>query len=275
MVYSIRHSSRQDAQIPLLLVYLGENHPLEYSRYPNGTGFFQWYYCTEGTGEFHISGTRMILNPGQCAMVMPDSPFSCIARSAGCRVHLLGFTGKCCREILHFLSMDAPGVFQVSDLSVIPEHIGRLVNLYHENPFQREYAKVLFSLFLDMSPQLKKVTDSGSPSSGSESVRRVLEYLEVHYAGPVSLDMLSEDAGLTKEYLCVLFKKETGRTILQQLTLIRIGRARLYLEQFPDKTVYEIGKMCGFDSPSYFGKQFKKLVGMTPESYRRTSSIIL
>ena len=50
MVYSIRYSSRQDSWIPLRLVYIGFQHGMELSNYPNGAGFCMWYYCTEGQG---------------------------------------------------------------------------------------------------------------------------------------------------------------------------------------------------------------------------------
>ena len=60
-------------------------------------------------------------------------------------------------------------------------------------------------------------------------------------------------------------QKEMGLTIMQYLTEIRIGHARHLLTLHPEKKVLEIGKMCGFESPSYFGKIFKKEVGMTPE----------
>ena len=49
----------------------------------------------------------------------------------------------------------------------------------------------------------------------------------------------------------------------------------LFLEQYPEKKAYEIGKMCGFESPSYFGKNFREIVGLTPEQYRRVNSIVL
>ncbi|MNJ03440.1 Xylose operon regulatory protein [compost metagenome] len=32
--------------------------------------------------------------------------------------------------------------------------------------------------------------------------------------------------------------------------------------------VQEIGRCCGFDSPSYFGKVFREYMSMTPKEYR-------
>ena len=94
-------------------------------------------------------------------------------------------------------------------------------------------------------------------------------WLEENYARPISLDELAKAVNLTKDYMCALFKKITGETIIQCLTSIRIGHARQLLIQYPDKNVIEIAHMCGFDSPSYFGKIFKQLIGMTPERYRK------
>lgn len=59
------------------------------------------------------------------------------------------------------------------------------------------------------------------------------------------------------------------QTIMHYLLTIRISRAREFLIRFPDKKVLEIAKMCGFESPSYFGKKFKLETGMTPDTFRK------
>ena len=56
---------------------------------------------------------------------------------------------------------------------------------------------------------------------------------------------------------------------MHYLLMLRISHAKIYLIQYPDKKVTEISKMCGFESPSYFGKLFRREVGMTPEQYRK------
>lgn len=275
MIYSIRHSSRHDSRIPLLLVYMGFQHGLELSNHPNGAGFCMWYYCVEGKGEFTLDGKRVILQPGQCMMLLPDTPFSCKALPGGCSIHLLGFTGPCCTDLLRVCGIEEPGIYQVSDKSIIPETMERLRRLHRQNPTQEEYSKLCYGLLLDLSPHIKKLSDVQPEAPVNEVIQLVIEYLETHYQQPISLDELANHVHLTKEYLCVLFKREMEHTILHHLTMIRIGWARLYLEQYPDKKAYEIGRMCGFDSPSYFGKKFREIVGMTPESYRRVNSIVV
>lgn len=138
---------------------------------------------------------------------------------------------------------------------------------------QAEYSKTCYSLIIDLAPDIQKLPGDKPQVMNSDAVMIVIDYLEAHFMEPVSLDVLASEVHLNKDYLCTMFKKETGNTILHHLTLIRIGWARLYLEQYPNKKAYEIGKMCGFDSPSYFGKKFREITGHTPDSYRRVNAI--
>ena len=275
MLYSVRHSSRHDSRIPILLVYLGYRHSLELSSHPRGAGFCLWYYCVEGKGDFTLDGKRIIVQPGQCVVAFPDTPFSCREMPGGCVIHLLGVTGPCCIDILRVCGIAEPGVYQIADGEIFPGYMERFLQIHQNRPSQEAYSALCYELFVTLAPRIRRLTDAQPPVPESEAVQTVIEYLETHYQEPVSLETLAREVNLTREYLCVLFKKETRHTILRHLTLIRIGWARLYLEQYPEKSVKEIGTMCGFDNPSYFGKIFKRTVGMTPESYRRVNSIVL
>ena len=275
MVFSIRHSSIQDSRIPLRLVYLGFQHGMEFSNYPNGNGFCMWYYCTEGMGEFTLDERRIIIHPGQCMILMPDTPYTCKALPGGCIYHLMGFTGPCCLELLRVMGIEEPGIYQVSDARILSDSMEEFVRLHRQNASQEAYSKLCYTLFIDIMPHLRRLTEVQPEIPVNDTIQMVIEYMEAHYHESISLDTLADTVHLTKEYLCVLFKKETGHTILHHLTLIRIGWARLFLEQYPDKKAYEIGKICGFDSPSYFGKKFREIVGHTPESYRRVNSIVV
>ncbi|MNE96790.1 HTH-type transcriptional regulator ChbR [compost metagenome] len=44
--------------------------------------------------------------------------------------------------------------------------------------------------------------------------------------------------------------------------------AAVSLLRTTDHSIQEIGRECGFDSPSYFGKVFREYMSMTPKDYR-------
>ncbi len=280
MIISVRYSSLEDRSVPLQVVYLGHCHEMDISEHPQGSGLYLWYFCVQGRGEFVIDGERIFMQPGQAILTCPETSFSCRPSSKeGCCIDLIGFTGPCCKTILSCLGMDRAGLYMLNNPSLYNENLSRLSDLPGQNASQKDYSKLCYCLLMDLDlkfgqlDDMKKETARPGLPVRSEAVRAVLSYLELHYSEPVSLDLLADLSGLCKEHLCVVFKRETGRTILSHLTLLRIGRARLFLEQYPDKTVGEIGRMCGFESPAYFGKRFRQVVGMTPESYRRVNSV--
>ena len=58
---------------------------------------------------------------------------------------------------------------------------------------------------------------------------------------------------------------------MEYLVAFRIEQAKALLRATGD-SVLEISLACGFDSPSYFNRQFKRRTGQTPSAYRRRTS---
>ena len=106
--------------------------------------------------------------------------------------------------------------------------------------------------------------DSGSHLL-SESV---CAYLQEHIYERVNLDMLSEHFHFGKVYLCHMFKKNVGCSIITYLTDLKITEAKRLLRE-SKLTVLEISDKLGFESPSYFSRCFKSRVGHSPQSFRK------
>ncbi len=70
------------------------------------------------------------------------------------------------------------------------------------------------------------------------------------------------------------FKNETGVTMLEYITHLRISRAKRMLIT-TSTNVSEVAKMCGFSDPSYFARLFHKKTGCSPHDYRLGDSALL
>lgn len=94
-------------------------------------------------------------------------------------------------------------------------------------------------------------------------------YFGAHYAEEISLKKLSELFYLTETYLCDLFKKHTGMTVLAFLRGVRLYHACALLREgrLPLPVVAEA---VGYNDYSYFGKLFKSKYGIAPEEYRKS-----
>lgn len=101
----------------------------------------------------------------------------------------------------------------------------------------------------------------------SKRIRRARDYIFTHIGEPITTETLSRELGVNRTYLCKLFAEETGLTIHQYVTQIKMEEARRLLE-VTRKPVSEIAAYLGYSSQSYFQKVFKSLYAMTPGQYR-------
>ncbi|NLC52705.1 MAG: response regulator transcription factor [Firmicutes bacterium] len=98
-------------------------------------------------------------------------------------------------------------------------------------------------------------------------VQIIKDYINEHYHEQISLSTLAEQIYLSPSYLSDLFKNQTGETITNYLTKVRMEKAKELLKDLQMKS-YEIGEMVGYKDPAYFSKVFKKVVGVSPNEYR-------
>lgn len=109
----------------------------------------------------------------------------------------------------------------------------------------------------------------GEEKKNSKIIASVKAYIRRNYADPeLSLDEIAEYVHLNTSYLCTAFKQETGNTIKNFITDIRIEAAKKQLDAGNGK-IYEIGTSVGYQSSQYFSQVFYKKVGVSPNDYRR------
>jgi AraC family transcriptional regulator len=84
----------------------------------------------------------------------------------------------------------------------------------------------------------------------------------------ISLGDAAGVAGLSRFRVAHLVKECTGKSILQHVKLLRIQKARMWLEE-TNKDFAEIANDLGFADQSHFIRHFRELTGVTPARYRR------
>lgn len=102
----------------------------------------------------------------------------------------------------------------------------------------------------------------------SRAIEDVLHYILSNFSRELTIEFLASQAYLSPNYLSSRFKLETGKTINQYITGIRMEQAKHLLRE-TGKTVGEIAAAVGYSDERYFSKLFAKTAGMTPSQYRR------
>jgi AraC-like DNA-binding protein len=99
-------------------------------------------------------------------------------------------------------------------------------------------------------------------------IHPAIEYMDYHYDLPVKLKELAKCAGLSVFRFAHVFRQQTGITPVEYLTQVRIKHAKRLLAT-TNWDFRQIMEATGYTYQSYFIRMFKRVVGMTPQQYRR------
>lgn len=94
-----------------------------------------------------------------------------------------------------------------------------------------------------------------------------MEYIYQNLNEKIALGDLAKLTRLHENYLSQLFKKETGKTIMQYIQEKKLEQAEYRLKH-TEESVLEIANDLNFSSQSYFIQVFKRKNGRTPREYR-------
>jgi two-component system response regulator YesN len=104
----------------------------------------------------------------------------------------------------------------------------------------------------------------------SSKVLQIKNYIASNYwDGNLSVKQISEYTFLSMAYMCSMFKQETGKTINQYITNLRIEKAKELLKN-KSYTISDVAELVGISDSQYFAKIFKKNIDMTPTMYKET-----
>lgn len=101
-------------------------------------------------------------------------------------------------------------------------------------------------------------------------IDQIRDYMEENYAqSSLSLSKVAEKYYLNSSYLSRTFRKKTGVPFVEYLNKIRIKHACDYLKSGNWK-VYEIAEKVGIPNPDYFGRCFRKYMGISVNDYKKS-----
>lgn len=102
----------------------------------------------------------------------------------------------------------------------------------------------------------------------SKTMTSILDYISDHLHEKIMVQDIADYVLCTVPYVSRLFSSEMGVTISTYITQKKIESAANLL-QFSNYSSLEISNYLNFSSQSYFIKQFKKYIGITPKEYHR------
>lgn len=114
---------------------------------------------------------------------------------------------------------------------------------------------------------LHEVSESTSLPDGNSRFAYVVDYINNHITGKLSIDTLSQIAFMSKASFFRAFKHEMGISPVDYIIKQRVIFAKQLMSN-PYNSVSEACFKAGFNNLNYFSRTFKKLEGITPSTYK-------
>lgn len=244
-------------------------------------------YVHEGTGRIILEQDIYEIKPGSLLLIKPFQPhFLQMDTHSGNQPYirsLIKYEPEFLTEYLkvfpsvhkfHTYLWRDPDILPVQELSE-PEQLEHL--LQHQDSWLKSHSSpdklesnVLFilSVLHHLQPIWKKRDFTTPPAlQFSPIVIDIINWVDKHYMEEFQLEAMSAAVCMSPTYISHLFKKSTGHTITQFLTVRRLKQACLLLKT-TSLSIQEIGEKSGWPNFSYFSQIFRKHIGMSPKQYR-------
>ncbi len=247
------------------------NAASHYRERQDGCDQFILIYCTGGKGWISVSGRRYRVENNMYFIIPPKVPHSYGSdENDPWSIYWLHFSGEMAG---HFYDISgragtiAPSpVSRIEDRIMLFEEI--MANL--EMGYSREnleYANVCLLHFLSTFKyisqfrQVRKIKEH-------DVVEKAILFMRKNVGKKLLLADIANEAGLSASHFSLLFRKKTGHAPMDYLIHLKMQKACQLLDS-TSKRVKEVSALTGYDDQYYFSRIFKKVMGISPDKYRR------
>ena len=126
----------------------------------------------------------------------------------------------------------------------------------------------IIALYHEYGLLSRKESAQNTVQTKQDKLKDLLNYIDTHFAGPMTIKDASVRMGVTDQYFCRYFRRVTGMSFTEYLGDLRLRRAAKEIE-LTSRAISDIAFDNGFENAGYFFKSFKNKFGVTPLRYRK------
>ena len=135
----------------------------------------------------------------------------------------------------------------------------------YQNPTSDYELELLICLYQIWALLYRHLDFSLQPSPSDarelERLRMIITFIHEHYMEHITLEDIASCASMCKSECCRLFKRNMSQSLFDYLLHYRIRQSLPLLALGKDSM------QCGFSSPSYYTKLFRRFMNCTPREY--------
>jgi len=231
-------------------------------------------FCHEGSGTLIIKKETYIVNAGDFIIIpMKTSHIYSANEKNPWSIFWVHFKGKVSNDIVALIEN------KINGYKGFIQNYVQIISLFNEIYSQLErgystdnllYSNLCFGHFLTMFiyNQNFKI---GAQFQSIDEIDKAIDFLKQNIDQTLTLEKVANNVNLSPSHLSFLFKKKTGFSIIEYFNHLKIQKVCQYL-LFTNMRIREIALEIGFLDPYYLSRVFTKIIGMSPNQYRKKRS---
>lgn len=246
-----------------------DNH-LDYSKYLHHHNFHELYFLLDGSRSYIIEDELISVNKYDCIIVKKDTLHKTFGGNGFDRFLIYFKDEYCERYITPEFNEYINKIFTSKKISLTPGDFYKIKLLLKQLESETDIKQCI--TFLNI---ITILTDNigNTQAASNDLISDIAEYVNVHFKELLSLEEIANEFLISKEHLCRIFKNKFGISIITYLNTIKIKYSCQLLTS-TDMNITDISIECGFNTPNYFCRIFKRIMGCTPKEYKRRTTAL-
>lgn len=254
-----------------------------YANYPCRLKAGIFAFCLGGEVEASINLTRFKVETGCFVTILPGSILQIHRAEGDLRIYFMGFSsdflsqansGKAVMD-MHYIVKDNP-VYRMKEkaLPLMKDYFELLLKTYEFSDgtgISRGITNHLFTgVQMGINTMYKDYSaDTPLLSKAEQTSKNFTQLVMQNYATQRSVAWYAKRLGITQAHLSSIVKQTTGKTCVEIITSMVIMDAKAQLKS-TNLSIHDIAYALNFTNMSFFGKYFKRYVGLSPQEYRNS-----
>ena len=237
--------------------------------------------CVSGTLKASINLKEYTLQPGDLVTLIPGSIIQFCEETDAVQLSFIGFSSSF-MEGVNLIQSTTDNVTTIYEHPVLPLDIKKTQQLndflkllerivMEEGKINPEIVKhILQGLMIGIGDLYRgKQWPNQTLTRSDEIQKKFLGLVMKHYTSNRQTSFYASHLSISPQHLCMIVKQKTGRSVSDIIADMVIMDAKSQLKS-TDLTIQEISYSLNFPNVSFFGKYFKRYVGISPQKFRNS-----
>jgi AraC family transcriptional regulator, arabinose operon regulatory protein len=240
-----------------------------------GTRDWLLFHTVSGEGVFRLHGETFRIGCGDVAILHPGTPHDYAAATGSVWIfdwaHCL-LSSRSAADLRRSEPIPGLSLIHLDEIYLRERIGGAFQRMIADSRGSGPYAQELSSHALtEILLLLASKTNSSEGRQLDSRVTETLHRMGERLADEFTVEDFARHVGLSPSRFSHLFKEQTGLSVMEAFTQLRLRQAAKLLE-FTDLRVQEIALDVGFHSPYYFTERFTAFYRVSPRSYRKNAA---